>query len=60
MRTAFLAAAMAAASVSLAVAAQAGSGSRRAINADVAGARKGAVLVNIDKTSQTMTVFWAE
>jgi lipoprotein-anchoring transpeptidase ErfK/SrfK len=57
MRTAFLLAAMAAASVSFAVTAHAGSGSRRAINADVADARKGAVLVVIDKTSQTMTVF---
>jgi hypothetical protein len=60
MRTAFLLAAMAAASVSFAVTAHAGSGSRRATNADVAGVGKGAVLVNIDKTSQTMTIFWAE
>ncbi|WP_162180445.1 L,D-transpeptidase [Methylocapsa aurea] len=57
MRTAFLLAAMAAASVSFAASAHAGSGSRRTINADAAGVRKGAVLVNIDKTSQTMTVF---
>jgi lipoprotein-anchoring transpeptidase ErfK/SrfK len=57
IRTAFLLAAMAAASVSFAATAHAGSGPRRAINADAAGVRKGAVLVNIDKTSQTMTVF---
>ena len=56
MRTAFLLAAMAAASVSFAVAAHAESRSRKAIDADAAGA-KGAVFVNIDKTSQTMTVF---
>jgi hypothetical protein len=42
MRTAFLAAPMAAASASFAVTAHAGSGSRRAINADVADGRKGA------------------
>ncbi len=52
MRTAFLLAAMAAALVSFAVTVHAGSGSRRAINADVAGARKGTILVNIDKSSQ--------
>ncbi len=57
IRTTFLLAAMAAASVSFAATAQAGSGSRRAMNVDAAGARTGAVLVNIDKTSQTMTVF---
>ena len=57
MRTAFLLAAMAAASVSFAVAAHAESRSRKAIDADAAGARNGAVFVNIDKTTQTMTVF---
>jgi len=57
MRTAFLLAAMAAASVSFAVAAHAESRSRGAINADAAGARSGAVVVNIDKTTQTMAVF---
>jgi hypothetical protein len=57
LRTAFLFTAMAAASVFLQVTAQAESGFRRAIPADVAGARMPAVLVNIDKTNQTMTVF---
>ena len=57
MRTAFLLAAMAAASVWFVVTVHAGPGFRRASNADVAGARKGAVFVNIDKTNQTMAVF---
>ena len=57
IRTAFLLAAMAASSVSFAVTAHAESGSRRAIDADAAGARNGAVVVDIDKTTQTMTVF---
>jgi lipoprotein-anchoring transpeptidase ErfK/SrfK len=57
MRTALLSAAMVAASVSFAGTANAGPGSRRASNADMAGASKGAVFVNIDKTSQTMVVF---
>ncbi|WP_198017257.1 L,D-transpeptidase [Methylocapsa acidiphila] len=48
---------MAAASVSFAATAHAGTGSRRAIDADAASFRKSAVLVNIDKSSQTMTVF---
>src|SRR5271166_6400460 len=57
MRIALLLTAMAAASVLFLVTAHAGSGSRRAIDAGVAGAKRVAVLVNIDKTSQTMTVF---
>src|SRR6202011_1053333 len=56
MRIALFLTAMAAASVFFPVTAHAGSGSRRAINAGVAGAKKVAVLVNIDKTNQTMTV----
>jgi hypothetical protein len=39
------------------VTAHAGSGFRRAMDAGAAGANRGAVLVNIDKTRQQMTVY---
>lgn len=55
MRIAFLLAATATASVLFLATAHAGPGFRR--GNDVAGAGTGAVLVNIDKTNQKMTVF---
>src|SRR6202040_1968333 len=56
MRIALLLTAIDAALVLFPVTAHAGSGFRRAIDAGVAGAKKVAVLVNIDKTNQQMTV----
>jgi hypothetical protein len=56
MRIALLLTAIDAALVLFPVTAHAGSGFRRAIDAGVAGARKVAVLVNIDKRKQKMTV----
>jgi L,D-transpeptidase catalytic domain len=56
MRIAFLLTAIDAALVLFPVTAHAGSGFRRAIDAGAAGAKKVAVLVNIDKTNQIMTV----
>jgi lipoprotein-anchoring transpeptidase ErfK/SrfK len=56
MRTALLLTAIAAASVLFLVTAHADSGFRRATDAGAPGANKGAVLVNIDKTNQKMTV----
>jgi hypothetical protein len=55
MRIALLLTAIDAALVLFPVTAHAGSGFRRAIDACVAGARKVAVLVNIDKRKQKMT-----
>ncbi len=56
MRIALLLTAIDAALVLFPVTAHAGSGFRRAIDAGAAGAQRVAVLVTIDKTSQTMTV----
>jgi L,D-transpeptidase catalytic domain len=56
MRIALLLTAIDGALVLFPVTAHAGSGFRRAIDASVAGAKKVAVLVNIDKTNQQMTV----
>ena len=56
MRIALLLTAIDAAWVLFPVTAHAGSGFRKAIDAGAAGAGKAAVLVNIDKTTQTMTV----
>lgn len=57
MRIALLLTAIGVAAILFPVTAHAGSHFRRAIDTDVAGARKAAVLVNIDKTNQRMTVF---
>ncbi|QBR72942.1 L,D-transpeptidase [Beijerinckiaceae bacterium] len=57
MRIALLLIAIDAALVLFPVTARAGSGFRRANDAGVAGAKRVAVLVNIDKTNQLMTVY---
>jgi L,D-transpeptidase catalytic domain len=57
MRMALLLIAIDAALVLFPVTAHAGSGFRRANDAGVAGAKRVAVLVNIDKTNQLMTVY---
>ena len=57
MRIALLLTAIDAALVLFPVTAHAGSGFRRAIDPGVAGTKRVAVLVNIDKTTQKMTVF---
>jgi L,D-transpeptidase-like protein len=57
MRIALLLTAIDAALVLFPVTAHAGSGFRRAIDSGMAGAKRAAVLVTIDKTNQRMTVF---
>ena len=57
IRISLLLTAIDAALVLFPVTAHAGSGFRRAIDAGVSGAKNAAVLVNIDKTNQRMTVF---
>jgi hypothetical protein len=57
MRIALLLTAIDAALILFPVTAHAGSGFRRAMDAGAAGAKRAAVVINIDKTTQRMTVF---